>query len=181
VTAADQEVGGKETSIKDFANLLGMRSIWPFTRYLLFVDYGIFGANYSYLTKKYIARLTPVKIDLEVFTVGLGQPALFGGFMLGAAAWIEVWAILFLSSSNYWLAIIPGLFFVAGLFLAGAVQEGGHPAELAIGGICVAVGLGFVGWFVIQGFTWGALASLGSGVLALLGLIFVAGGSRSGY
>jgi len=116
-----------------------------------------------------------------VFAVGLGQPALFGGFMVGAAAWIEVWAILFLGAGNLWLAIIPALFFVSGLFLAGAVQESGSQAELAIGGICVAIGLGFVAWFIIQGLTLGALASLGSGVLILLGLIFIAGGSHTGF
>jgi hypothetical protein len=109
-------------------------------------------------------------------------PALIGGIMLGAAAWLEVWAILFLAPGHYGLALIPGLCFVAGLFLAGAFQERTHPIELAIGGICVAVAVGFVIWFcfVPPIETLGALVSLGSGVLILLGLVFIAGRNK-GY
>jgi hypothetical protein len=110
------------------------------------------------------------------------QPALYGGIMLGAAAWIEVWAILFLAEGAWQLAVIPGLFFIAGLFLAGTLQEGSQSAELAIGGICIAVAIGFVGWFwMIIGLTWGALVSLAAGILILLGLVFVAGGTSKGY
>lgn len=102
--------------------------------------------------------------------------------MLGAAAWLEVWAILFLAPGHYGLALIPGLCFVAGLFLAGTVQEHGHPAELAIGGICLAVAVGFVTWFCLVPpiEIWGALISLASGILILFGLVFIAGRSK-GY
>lgn len=102
-------------------------------------------------------------------------PALIGGIMLGAAAWLEVWAILFLAPLRYFLALIPGLCFVAGLFLAGTVGERGHPAELSIGGICLAVAAGFVLWFCFVPPTEipGALVSLGAGILILFGLVFI--------
>lgn len=102
--------------------------------------------------------------------------------MLGAAAWLEVWAIFFLAPGHYGLALVPGLFFVAGLFLAGSVQERGHPVELAIGGICIAAAGGFVIWFCFVPPTqvYGALISLGSGMLILMGLVFIAGRGK-GY
>lgn len=102
--------------------------------------------------------------------------------MLGAAAWLEVWAILFLAPGHYGLALIPGLCFIAGLFLAGTVQEHGHPAELAIGGILIAVAIGFVIWFCLVPPTQvlGALVSLASGILILLGLVFISGRTK-GY
>ena len=102
--------------------------------------------------------------------------------MLGAAAWLEVWAILFLAPLHYGLALIPGLCFVAGLFLAGTVGDRGHPAELAIGGICLAVAVGFVLWFcfVPPIEIPGALVSLGAGLLVLFGLVLILGGSK-GY
>lgn len=109
-------------------------------------------------------------------------PALIGGIMLGAAAWLEVWAILFLAPpGHYGLALIPGLFFVAGLFLAGAFVERTHPIELAMGGICIAVAVGFVIWFCfVTVAVTAALISLASGVLILLGLVFIAGRDK-GY
>jgi hypothetical protein len=110
------------------------------------------------------------------------QPALFGGIMLGVAAWLEVWAILFLAEGAWQLIVIPGLFFIAGLFLAGTLQESSQSAELAIGGICIAVAIGFVGWFwIIIDLMWGSLVSLGAGILILLGLVFIAGGTSKGY
>ena len=111
------------------------------------------------------------------------QPALIGGVMIGAAAWLVVWAIFFLTPVIWQIAVIPGLFFIAGLFLAGTVKEGAHAAEFAIGGICIAVAIGFVGWFYIldPALLWGVLVSLGSGFLILLDLVFVMGGSSKGY
>lgn len=112
--------------------------------------------------------------------------ALIGGIMLGSAAWLQVWVILFLTPLLWQIAIIPGLCFIAGLFLAGATQEGSHVAELAIGGICVAVAIGFVGWFwwlsQLTAFSsWAPFVSLGAGILILLGLVFIAGGTSRGY
>ncbi len=111
------------------------------------------------------------------------SPALIGGIMLGTAAWLEAWAILFLTPATNWhIAVIPGLFLIAGLFLAGATKDGANAAEFAIGGICIAVAIGFVGWFwIVLGLMIAALVSLGSGILILLGLVFVAGGFIQGY
>jgi hypothetical protein len=109
-------------------------------------------------------------------------PALIGGIMLGTAAWLEVWAILFISPLHIGLALIPGLFFVAGLVLPGVGQERSHPVELAIGGICIAVAIGFVLWFcfVPPIETFGALISLVAGILVLFGVVFIAGRGK-GY
>lgn len=111
------------------------------------------------------------------------RPALFGGIMVGAAAWLEVWAIFFLTPTVTWqIAVIPGLFLIAGLFLAGTFSEEAHIAELAIGGICIAVAIGFVGWFwFIHQLMIASLVSLAAGILILVGLVFIMGGVNKGY
>ncbi|MFW9830639.1 MAG: hypothetical protein ACFFD8_02580 [Candidatus Thorarchaeota archaeon] len=114
----------------------------------------------------------------------MAGPALFGGIMIGAAAWLEVFIIFFIAPVTWQLAVIPGLFFLAGLFLAGTFGDEAHFAELAIGGICIAVAVGFVGWFYLtSGGTLliAGLLSLGAGVLILVGLVFVLGGPSKGY
>jgi hypothetical protein len=114
----------------------------------------------------------------------MAGPALFGGIMIGAAAWLEVFVIFFLTPVTWQLAVIPGLFFLAGLFLAGTLGEQAHYAEMAIGGICIAVAVGFVGWFYLVSvgiLLIPALLSLGAGVLILIGLVFILGGASKGY
>ncbi|GEM_PF-4171620 len=113
----------------------------------------------------------------------MAGPALFGGIMIGAAAWLEVFVIFFLTPVTWQLAVIPGLFFIAGLFLAGTLGDQAHYAELAIGGICIAVSVGFVGWFYLIDSTLliPALLSLGAGFLILVGLVFIMGGASKGY
>ena len=111
-------------------------------------------------------------------------PSLFGGIMIGAAAWLEVFVIFFLAPVTWQLAVIPGLFFIAGLFLAGTVGDDAHYWELALGGICIAVAIGFVGWFYLtSGGTLliSSLISLGAGFLILVGLVFIMGGQSKGY
>ncbi len=115
-------------------------------------------------------------------------PALFGGIMLGAAVWLEIWAVAFLAAGYYVIITIPGLFFIAGLFVAGATKEQAEFWELAGGGVCIAVATGFVGWFWFAvspflGFDLrnAALVSLASGILLLVGLVFIMGGSKSEY
>jgi hypothetical protein len=113
----------------------------------------------------------------------MAGPALFGGIMIGAAAWLEVFVIFFLTPVTWQLAVIPGLFFIAGLFLAGTLGEEAHYAEMAIGGICIAVAIGFVGWFYWTNppLLIPALLSLGAGALILIGLVFILGGTSKGY
>lgn len=113
----------------------------------------------------------------------MAGPALFGGIMIGAAAWLEVFVIFFLTPVTWQLAVIPGLFFIAGLFLAGTLGGEAHYAEMAIGGICIAVAIGFVGWFYLINppLLIPALLSLGAGVLILIGLVFILGGTSKGY
>ena len=114
----------------------------------------------------------------------MARPALFGGIMIGAAAWLQVFVIFFLTPINYTLAVIPGLFFVAGLFLAGTLGDEGHFVELAIGGICIAVAFGFVGWFYLTSLgqlLLPSLISLGAGILILIGLVFIMSGPGKGY
>jgi hypothetical protein len=114
----------------------------------------------------------------------MARPALYGGIMIGAAAWLQVFVIFFLTEVVWQLAAIPGLFFVAGLFLAGTLGDEAHYAELAIGGICIAVAVGFVGWFYLTsgGILLGpAFISLGAGILILVGLVFIMAGPSKGY
>lgn len=115
----------------------------------------------------------------------LAGPSLFGGIMIGAAAWIEVFIIFFIAPVTWQLAVIPALFFLAGLFLAGTIGEEAHYAEYAIGGICIAVAVGFVGWFYLTSaggiLLIPSLISLGAGVLILMGLVLILGGSSKGY
>jgi len=114
----------------------------------------------------------------------MAGPSLFGGIMIGAAAWLEVFVIFFLTPVTWQLAVIPALFLIAGLFLAGTVGDEAHFAELAIGGICIAVAVGFVGWFYLTSagtLLIASLFSLGAGVLILIGLIFIMGGQSKGY
>ena len=114
----------------------------------------------------------------------MAGPSLFGGIMIGAAAWLQVFVIFFLTPVTWQLAVIPGLFFLAGLFLAGTVGDEAHFAELAIGGICIAVAVGFVGWFYLTSggaLLISSLISLGAGVLILVGLVFIMGGQSKGY
>ncbi|MFX1492050.1 MAG: hypothetical protein ACFFBU_07300 [Promethearchaeota archaeon] len=114
----------------------------------------------------------------------MARPALYGGIMIGAAAWLQVFVIFFLTPVVWQLAAIPGLFFLAGLFLAGTLGEEAHYIELAIGGICIAVAVGFVGWFYLtSGGTLliPAIISLGAGSLILIGLIFIMAGPGKGY
>jgi hypothetical protein len=115
----------------------------------------------------------------------MARPALFGGIMIGAAAWLQVFVIFFLTvPPNYSLAVIPGLFFIAGLFLAGTIGDEANYAELAIGGICIAVAVGFVGWFYLTSLgqlLLPSLISLGAGILILVGLVFIMTGPGKGY
>ena len=114
----------------------------------------------------------------------MAGPSLFGGIMIGAAAWLEVFVIFFIAPVTWQLAVIPGLFFISGLFLAGAFGDESHFAELAIGGICIAVAVGFVGWFYLTSggaLLIASLISLGAGVLILVGLVFIMGGQSKGY
>lgn len=114
----------------------------------------------------------------------MARPALLGGIMIGAAAWLQVFVIFFLTPVTYSLAVIPGLFFIAGLFLAGTLGDEAHYAELAIGGICIAVAVGFVGWFYLTSLgelLIPALISLGAGILILIGLVFIMAGPGKGY
>jgi len=114
----------------------------------------------------------------------MARPSLLGGIMIGAAAWLQVFVIFFLTPVTWQLAVIPGLFFLSGLFLAGAVSEEAHYAELAIGGILIAVAVGFVGWFYLTSLGTllvPALISLGAGILILVGLVFIMGGHGKGY
>jgi hypothetical protein len=112
----------------------------------------------------------------------MARPALFGGIMLGAAAWLQVWVIFFLTPITWQIAVIPGLFLVAGLFLAGSISEESHIAELAIGGILIAVAIGFVGWFwFVHTLMVAALISLSAGILILIGLVFIMGGAGKSY
>jgi hypothetical protein len=114
----------------------------------------------------------------------MAGPSLFGGIMIGAAAWLQVFVIFFLTPVTWQLAVIPGLFFLSGLFLAGTFGEQSHYAELAIGGIFIAVAVGFVGWFYLTSagvLLIPALLSLGAGILILVGLVFIMGGESKGY
>ncbi|MFX0168081.1 MAG: hypothetical protein ACFE89_01885 [Candidatus Hodarchaeota archaeon] len=114
----------------------------------------------------------------------MARPALFGGIMIGAAAWLEVFVIFFMTPQTYTLAVIPGLFFLAGLFLAGTISDETHYIELAIGGICIAVAVGFVGWFYLISLgelLLPSLISLGAGILILVGLVFIMTGPGKGY
>lgn len=116
------------------------------------------------------------------------NPALFGGIMIGAAIWLEIWAVAFLAAGYYMIIVIPALFFIAGLFIAGATKDQPEFWELAGGGVCIAIATGFVGWFWFAvspflGFDLrnAALVSLGSGILLLVGLVFIMGGDKQSY
>lgn len=114
----------------------------------------------------------------------MARPSLLGGIMIGAAAWLQVFVIFFLAPVTWQLAVIPGLFFLSGLFLAGTLGEEAHYAELAIGGILIAVAVGFVGWFYLTSLGTllvPALISLGAGILILVGLVFIMSGQSKGY
>lgn len=114
----------------------------------------------------------------------MAGPSLFGGIMIGAAAWLEVFVIFFVAPVTWQLAVIPGLFFIAGLFLAGTVGDEAQFWELALGGICIAVAVGFVGWFYLTSggiLLIASLISLGAGALILVGLVFILGGQNKGY
>ena len=120
--------------------------------------------------------------------MAVSSPALFGGIMVGAAIWLEIYAVAFLAGGYYWIVVIPALFLIAGLFVAGATKEQAEFWELAGGGICIAIATGFVGWFwlavgPISGLDlrFASIASLGAGILILVGLVFILGGDKQGY
>ncbi|MFX1474705.1 MAG: hypothetical protein ACFFCO_04400 [Promethearchaeota archaeon] len=116
------------------------------------------------------------------------HPALYGGIMVGAAIWIEIFTVAILAQGYTWIIVIPALFLIAGLFVAGATKEQAEFWELAGGGICIAIATGFVGWFwfivspiIGLDLRYASLASLGAGILILIGLVFILGGEKQSY
>ncbi len=116
------------------------------------------------------------------------RPALYGGIMVAAAFWVEVFAVAILAGGYYWIAVIPALFIIAGLFVAGATKEQAEFWELAGGGICIGGAVGAVGWLwlvigPLNGLDLrnGSIASLAAGFLFLIGLVFILGGDDKSY
>jgi hypothetical protein len=101
-------------------------------------------------------------------------PALIGGILIGAAIWIEVFALLGLT--YYWLVIPLILGFLAGLFIGGSEEAAGG---LWLGGIFFSAMVGFFVYFLwfdtnLTPLSNSALLTIPASLLAFAGTFMMA-------
>ncbi len=100
--------------------------------------------------------------------------ALLGGILIGAAVWIEVFALLGLT--YYWLVVPLALGFLAGLFIGGSGEASGG---VWLGGIFLSAMVGFFVYFLwfdvnLTPMSNAALLTIPASLLAFAGTFLMA-------